>query len=308
VLIAVILGAFLISVIGAYLLARTALSPVSAVAASARKITESDLSERLPVTNPNDEIGSLATTINGLLSRLEAAFARRQEALERQEEALTRQRRFVADASHELRTPLTTIEGYTEMLKEWALHDQETAQESVEAVQDESRRMREMVESLLALAQGDEGAPLELKSQDLGAVATDAVRTARTAGSKVTVEYRPPGREIVATFDRTRIRQALSILLDNAIKYTPTKGGEVKVEARQRDGWAELVVSDAGVGIPEDHLPFVFERFYRVDKARKRGGAGLGLAIARQIAVAHGGTIEVQSEPGRGSTFVLRIP
>jgi two-component system OmpR family sensor kinase len=308
VLVFVIVGAFLFSVGGAYLLARAALSPVAAVVASARKITESDLSERLPVTNPKDEIGSLASTTNGLLSRLEAAFARREEALERQEEALSLQRRFVADASHELRTPLTTIEGYADMLKEWALHDQETAHESVGAIQEESKRMRAMVESLLALAQGDEGAPLELESQDLGAVAAEAVRTARVAaGSKVAIEYSPPEQEVIATFDRTRILQVLSILLDNAMKYTP-EGGEVKVEAWEKDAWAEVLVSDTGVGVSEEQLPFIFERFYRADKARTRGGAGLGLSIARQIAEAHSGRIEVQSEPGWGSTFVLRIP
>lgn len=309
VLIAVILGAFLLSAGGAYLLARAALSPVGAVAASARKITESDLSERLPVTNPKDEIGGLASTINGLLSRLEAAFARREEALRKQEEALSSQRRFVADASHELRTPLTNIEGYSEMLKEWALRDPETARESVDAIGDESKRMRAMVESLLSLARGDEGAPLELESQDLDAVAADAVRTARAAaGGKVAIEYRPPeGKKLVATFDRARVRQAISILLDNAVKYTP-EGEEVRVEVREKGGRAEVVVSDTGVGIPEEQLPLVFERFYRVDKARTRGGAGLGLAIARQIAEAHGGSIEAQSEPGRGSTFVLRMP
>jgi two-component system OmpR family sensor kinase len=308
VLVFVILGAFLLSVGGAYLLARAALSPVGAVVTSAHKITESDLSERLPVKNPKDEIGSLATTMNDLLSRLEAAFAHREEALERQEEALSHQRRFVADASHELRTPLTTIEGYAEMLKEWALHDQETAHESVGAIQEESKRMRAMVKSLLTLAQGDEGAPLKLESQDLGAVAAEATRTAQAAaGSKVTAEYRSPGRNIIATFDRTRIRQALSILLDNAVKYTP-EGGKIEVEARESNGVAELAVSDTGVGISQEQLSLVFERFYRADKARTRGGAGLGLAIARQIAEAHGGRIEVQSEPGRGSIFVLQIP
>ncbi|MCA1715980.1 MAG: cell wall metabolism sensor histidine kinase WalK [Actinobacteria bacterium] len=308
VLIAVILGAFLLSVGGAYLLARAALSPVGAVAASARKITESDLSDRLPVTNPKDEIGGLASTINGLLSRLEAAFARREEALRKQEEALSSQRRFAADASHELRTPLTNIEGYSEMLKEWALRDPETARESVDAIGDESKRMREMVESLLSLARGDEGAPLELESQDIDAVVADAVRNARAAaGSKVTIKYRLPEGKLVAAFDRARVHQAISILLDNAIKYTP-EGGEVRVEARERGSRAEIVVSDTGVGLPEEQLPLVFERFYRVDKARTRGGAGLGLAIARQIAEAHGGGIEAQSEPGRGSTFVLRIP
>ena len=301
VLVFVIIGAFLLSVVGAYLLARTALFPVGAVAASARKLTESDLSERLPVANPKDEIGSLAATINGLLGRLEEAFARR-------EEALSRQRRFIADASHELRTPLTTIEGYAEMLEEWALHDQETAQKSVSRIREESKRVREMVEGLLALARGDEGPPLKLESQDLSAVTAEVVRTARAvAASKLTIEYSSPKHEVIATFDLTRIRQAISILLDNAIKYTP-QGGEVKVEVRERDGWAELAVSDSGVGISKDRLPLIFERFYRVDEARTRGGAGLGLAIARQIIEAHGGSIKVQSELNKGSTFILQIP
>jgi signal transduction histidine kinase len=308
VLIFVIVAAFMGTVGGAYILARAALSPVGAVLASAHKITEGGLSERLPVANSKDEIASLAVTMNGLLSRLEAAFARQQEALKRQEEALEYQRRFVADASHELRTPLTTIEGYAEMLKEWALHDQETAHESVDAIQEESKRMRVMVESMLALAQGDEGAPLEFEPQNLGDVVAEAVRTARAAaGDKVTIKYSPPEWKIIATFDRTRILQTLYIFLDNAMKYTP-EGGEVRIEVREKNAWVELEVSDTGIGIPREQLPFIFERFYRTDEARARGGAGLGLAIARQIAEAHDGSIEVQSEPGRGSTFVLRIP
>jgi signal transduction histidine kinase len=308
VLVFVVLGAVLLSLVGAYLLARVALSPVGAVAAAARKITESDLSDRLPIDNPKDEIGSLAATMNGLLSRLEAAFARREEALSRLEEALDQQRRFVADASHELRTPLTNIEGYSEMLRQWALRNPDRARESVDAIEAESERMRALVEGLLALARGDEGPPLDLERQDLGAVAAEAVRSARAAaGAKVTIEYESPRCEIVAVCDRARIRQALSILLDNAIKYTP-EGGEARVEAREREDLAELEVSDTGVGIPEEHLPLVFERFYRADEARTRGGAGLGLAIARQIAAAHHGTIEARSEPGKGSTFVLRIP
>ena len=149
--------------------------------ASARKITESDLSERLPVANPKDEIWNLTATINALLSRLEEAFARREEALLRLEEALGREQRLVADASHELRTPLTNIEGYAEMLEEWAIKDPQTARDSVEAIREESRRMRHLAEELLALARGDEGTPLELKSQDLGAVAQDATRIARNA-------------------------------------------------------------------------------------------------------------------------------
>jgi two-component system OmpR family sensor kinase len=293
--------AFLLSVGGAYLLARAALSPVEAVVSSAREMTEGDLSRRLPVAHPKDEIGRLTTTINALLARLEAAFARR-------EEALSRQRRFAADASHELRTPLTSISGYAQMLEEWGLRDPQTAREGVAAIRQESERMQRLVEGLLALTRGDEGAPLEIADHDLAAVAEEAARTARTAADgKVVVEYLPTEQRVNAPFDHNRIQQVASILLDNAIKYTPI-GGKVTVAVRETDGWAELEVSDTGVGIPEDQLPLVFERFYRADKARASSGAGLGLAIARQVAEAHGGRIEVESTPGEGSTFTLLLP
>jgi two-component system, OmpR family, sensor kinase len=308
VLLVAALAVLLLSVVGAYLLARAALSPVSAVVTSARSITESDLSRRLPVANPKDELGGLTSTINALLGRLEEAFARREEAVLRLREALGRERRFVADASHELRTPLTNIEGYAEMLDDWAAKDPEMARQSIEAIREESTRMQRLVEELLSLARGDEGAALELAPQDLSAVTEEATRMARVAaGDKVRLDYAPPEKEIVAAFDRTRIRQVISILLDNAIKYTP-QGGKATVRVRQFDGQVEVAVSDSGIGISEEDLPHVFERFYRTDKARARGGAGLGLAIARQIAEAHGGTIEAQSAEGEGSTFVLRIP
>jgi two-component system OmpR family sensor kinase len=305
VLIGAILVAVLLSVAGAYLLARAALSPVSAVVRSARKITESDLSRRLPVARPKDEIGRLTATINKLLGRLEAAFARL-------EETLSRQRRFAADASHELRTPLTSIAGYARMLKDWGLEDPKAAQEGVAAILEESERMRELVEGLLALARGDTDAPLELTCGDLGAVAGDVAKAAQAAaGHKVAVEFAPPGKNVELSFDRARIRQAAAILLDNAVKYTP-EGGSVLVSVGEEDGWAELEVSDTGIGIPKDELPLVFERFHRVDPARTtsltQGGAGLGLSIARQIARAHGGEIVAESEPGEGSTFTLWIP
>jgi two-component system, OmpR family, sensor kinase len=301
VLIAGILAAFLLSVGGAYLLARTALSPVEAIVSSAREMTEGDLSRRLPVIHPKDEIGRLATTINGLLARLEAAFARR-------EEALSRQRRFAADASHELRTPLTSISGYAQMLEEWGLRDPQTAREGVAAIRRESERMQRLAEGLLALTRGDEGAPLDIEHHDLAAVAEEAARTARTAANgKMAVECLPAEWPVNAPFDRSRIRQVASILLDNAVKYTPD-GGKVTVAVREKNGWAELEVSDTGVGIPEDQLPLIFERFHRADPSRTAEGAGLGLSIARQIAEAHGGRIEVESTPGEGSTFRLLLP
>jgi two-component system, OmpR family, sensor kinase len=302
VLVAGIGAALLLSIGGAYFLAGAALRPIDAVTSAAGEMGEGDLSKRLPVANPGDEVGRLATTINALLSRLEAAFARREEALERQ-------RRFAADASHELRTPLTAISGHARMLDEWALEeDPERARRSVGVIRREAGRMRNLVESLLALTRGDEGARIEVGRHDLGVVAEEAAQAARDAAEgKMSVEYVPPEREVRATFDRARVLQAASILLDNAVKYTP-EGGSVAVRLREENGRAAIEFSDTGVGIPDDQLPLVFERFHRTDPSRADGGAGLGLSIARQIAESHGGEIRARSTPGEGSTFTLLLP
>jgi two-component system OmpR family sensor kinase len=294
--------ALLLSIGGAYLLAGTALRPMEAVTTTAREMGEGDLGKRLPVANPNDEIGRLTTTINGLLARLDAAFRRL-------EETLSRQRRFAADASHELRTPLTSISGHARMLDEWALDgDKETARRSVGTIREEAGRMRGLIESLLTLTRGDEGAPMEVGRYDLGAVGKEATETARAAvDGKLSVDFVPIEQEVTATFDRERVLQVASILLDNAVKYTPD-GGSVTVSVGEEDGSVALAVSDTGIGISEEQLPFVFERFYRADAARAEEGIGLGLSIARQIAEAHGGTIEARSKLGVGSTFVLLLP
>jgi two-component system, OmpR family, sensor kinase len=182
--------------------------------------------------------------------------------------------------------------------------------------------VRELVETLLALARGDEGAPLDPEPCDLGAVAEEAVQSARAvAKDKVEIQYAPPaGQEPSASrmkppasrrglvlCDRGRVRQAVSILLDNAVKYTP-KGGRVDVAVWESEEWAKIEVADTGIGISEDQLPLVFERFHRVDKARASSGAGLRLAIACQIAEVHGGSVEAKSSLGEGSTFTLSIP
>jgi two-component system OmpR family sensor kinase len=290
---------FVLLVGGAYLLTRAALSPVEAVVRAAGEMSEGDLSRRLPVANPKDEIGRLTTTINALLARLEVAFGHL-------EETLSRQRRFAADASHELRTPLTSISGHARMLDEWALDsDKETAHRSVDTIRREAGKMRGLVESLLTLTRGDEGAPMEVGRYDLGAVAKEATETA--ANGRVSVEFVPIGHEITAAFDRERILQVASILLDNAVKYTPD-GGNVTVRVEEENGGVALAVSDTGVGIAEDQLPLIFERFHRADPSRSEGGTGLGLSIARQIAESHGGQIKVESTPGTGSTFTLLLP
>jgi two-component system, OmpR family, sensor kinase len=231
-------------------------------------------------------------------------------AFNRLEETLSRQRRFAADASHELRTPLTSISGHARMLDEWALEgDKETARRSVGTIRREAGRMRGLIESLLTLSRGDEGAPMDVGRYDLGAVGKEATESAGAAADgRVAVEFVPMEHEVTATFDRERVLQVASILLDNAVKYTPD-GGSVTVSVGEEDnGSVALGVSDTGVGISEDQLPLVFERFYRADAARVEDGVGLGLSIARQIAEAHGGTLEVRSKLGVGSTFVLLIP
>ena len=294
-------AAFLVTAGGAYLLARAALSPVEAVVVSARGIGAGDLSKRLPVGRAKDEVGRLTATINDLLSRLEAAFTRR-------EEALVSQRRFVADASHQLRTPLTSIEGYARMLRAWGLEDPQTAREGAEAIHRESRHMRKLVEDLLALARGDERAPLELGLYDLDALAAEAAEAAEVAaGGAPSIRHVPADGPVRSRFDRERVEQAVAILLDNAIKYT-AEWGKVKVSTSSLDGWVRLQVSDTGKGIPQEDLPYVFERFYRADQTRAVRGAGLGLSIARQIAEAHGGSLSVESEAGEGSTFTLQLP
>ena len=165
--------------------------------------------------------------------------------------------------------------------------------------------MRGLIESLLTLTRGDEGPPMEVGRYDLGAVAKEATESA--ADGRVSVEFVPSEHEVMATFDRERIMQVASILLDNAVKYTPD-GGSVTVRVEEEDGSVALVVSNTGIGIAEEQLPLVFERFYRADGARTEEGVGLGLSIARQIAEAHGGSIEARSRPGVGSTFVLVLP
>jgi two-component system OmpR family sensor kinase len=293
--------AFLLSAVGAYLLARKALSPVSAVVTAAHRITEGDRSKRLPVAHPNDEIGDLAATINGMLSHLEKTLARLEETLDRQ-------RRFVADASHELRTPLTSIHSYAQMLEEWALRDPQIGPESVAAIKRESERMKDLIENLLQLARGDEGMKLHLKDNNLTEVVEEAAESARAAvNGKVLIEDPTPKQGVSAVFDRERLRQAISILLDNAVKYTP-EGGRVTMKIVEGDGSVGVEVSDTGIGIPEDQIPHLFERFYRAEEARSTEGLGLGLSIARQIAEDHEGSIEVRSKLREGSTFIIRIP
>ena len=281
---------------GGYALARRALAPVDQMADQARTITAEHLGERLPVVNPEDELGHLATIFNETFTRLEQSFAQL--------------RRFTADASHELRTPLTAIRSVGEVgLREH--RDEETYREIIGSMLEEADRLGHLVESLLTLSRADAG-QMQLTRERLDLV--ELVREvthhlgvlAEEKRQSLVVEADAP---VYVTVDRLVLRQAVINVVDNAIKYSP-EGGRVQVVVREQCPGPTVEVIDTGPGIAVEHQAHIFDRFYRVDKARSRemGGTGLGLAIAHWAVDVHGGRLEVKSKEGAGSTFRIHLP
>ena len=279
-----------------YWISRRALSPVDAITRTARTIGGSDLSQRLEALHTGDELQRLTDTLNEMLSRIEAAFLR-----------ITQ---FTADASHELRTPISLIRTEAEITLRKSRSEEEY-RDALFHVLTEAEATSSMVEKLLSLARADSGQrALEWHPVDLGdmllRVAGEWRAVIESRGLSLT-ETQAPGVDVIA--DKTALRQLLNILLDNAVKYTPAPG-TIGLSLEERNNTAVLKVADSGIGINLEDQAHIFERFYRADKARSResGGAGLGLAIARSIVVQHHGSLEVESTPGKGSTFVLELP
>jgi heavy metal sensor kinase len=282
--------------VGGYFVARRALAPLGRMAERARTITADRLGERLPVENPTDELGQLAAVFNDVFTRLQRSF----EQL----------RRFTADASHELRTPLTAMRSVGEVGLR-GHRDTAAYREIIGSMLEETDRLGRLVEGLLTLSRADGGNILLKRERvDLAELARDVVAhvgvLAEEKRLSLSVEASAP---VPASVDRLVIRQALINLVDNAIKYTPV-GGTVRVVARDGGPAATVDVVDSGPGIPPEHRARVFDRFYRIDRARSRdlGGAGLGLSIARWAVEAHGGRIDLESAEGRGSTFRIIVP
>ena len=288
----------LLASVGGYFLARKNLSPIAQMNAQTQRISAESLASRLDVTNPRDELGRLATTINELLARLETAF--------------NEQQRFIADASHELRTPLAVLRGETEVAL-GRTRTIEDYQQSLSLIQDEAERLSRIVEDLFILARQPVDAPVALIKEPvaLNEAVRDCARAARVLalrkGVRLSIEDNAP--RMALTGDEDLIKRMILNLLDNAVKYTP-EGGEISLRLARQNGDAEIVVRDTGIGIPAEDQLRVFDRFYRVDKARSRalGGAGLGLSIVRWIVEAHGGKIQVQSSAGNGSVFKVKLP
>lgn len=292
--------AVLLAGLGGYFLARRSLSPVVAMSSQAGRISAENLHDRLAVRNTKDELGHLAQSFNQLLDRLDESFER--------------QRRFVADASHELRTPVAILSGEAEVALSKRDRRPEEYRESLEILQKEANRLRQIVENLFTLTRADIGQyPLTPTGFYLDELASDCVRNFRTlAQAKQIALVNEPSPELMAKADESLLRRMFVNLLDNAIKYTPA-GGKVSVSCSRSDSFYSVSVSDNGPGIPAELQPRIFERFFRADKSRTNlesatGGAGLGLAICRWIAEAHHGRIELTRSDSTGSTFTFFIP
>lgn len=284
--------------IGGVFLANRLLSPISHMVEEAQQISSQSLHRRLPVRDPHDELGRLAATLNSLFDRLERAFKNQQ--------------RFIADASHELRTPLASMRAEIEIARRHS-RSEASYQELLDSLLEETEHLASMSEHLLMLSQSDaDELTIHWGRFDLGTLCQRAyerlVPLARQEGIALHID----GAESVRIDgDAELLEHILSILVENSIKFT-ADGGWVRLACRADAGNALIEVSDNGPGIPEEHRAHLFERFYRVDKARAGrsagSGAGLGLSIAKSIVDAHGGTIAVDSAIGRGSTFRVRLP
>jgi two-component system OmpR family sensor kinase len=272
-------------------LSRGAVKPLQRVIDVAAEIEASDLRRRIHASRQPQEVQKLADTFDAMLARLDTAF---QE-----------QRNFVMDVSHELRTPLTVLKGNLEvMLMGPDLEPQ--LRNQCEMMSAEVSRLIRLTSNLLYIASAQAGREPERRPVELDLICLEVVRQSRDLRPDVKLGLKHED-QVVVTGDRDQIRQMVLNLVENAVKYTPS-GGEVSLSLQQNDSHAAITISDTGPGIPPDILPHIFERFYRGNHRSMMGGTGLGLAIADRIARSHGGSISVQSEEGKGSTFTVNLP
>jgi heavy metal sensor kinase len=286
-----ILGSF-----GGWVLARRSLSPIGYIASKTRSITSENLSERLNPRRTDDEMDDLIRTINGMIARLESSFKRMAE--------------FTVDASHELKTPLCAMKGEAEVLLS-KIRTAEEYQEGLTHFIEQFEHLNRMINDLILLSKSDSSQVelklvplrLDLLIQDIGNLFQVLAEQ-----NRIGLEMDIP-EEVTVLGDKIRLQQLFTNLIDNAVKFTP-KGGSIQIRLEKNKDFVQVKVKDTGIGIPEAEQKNIFKRFYRVDKSRSRetGGVGLGLSIAQWVAHAHKGTIQVQSNPGKGSTFIVTLP
>jgi two-component system, OmpR family, sensor kinase len=316
------LGIVLLGGLTAWLLVERSLRSLRSVEHTAAQIAAGDLSQRVPEAPPGTEMGSLAASLNAMLTQIERAFAA-QEASE------VRMRQFVSDASHELRTPVATIRGYGELYRMGALDTSDKVDDTMVRIEDAARRMGTLVNDLLVLARLDEGRPVARENVDLVVLARDSVQDlhaldptrevsvvplAPDAGSGSAGSADPAGQvpdTLVVEGDGDRLRQVVTNLIGNVARHTPAgTPAEIALGTRPDDGVAVLEVRDHGGGLTEEQARRIFERFYRADSSRTResGGSGLGMAIVAAIVGTHGGHVEVRPTDGGGLTVRITLP
>jgi heavy metal sensor kinase len=285
----------ILSILVGYIVSRRMLKPIDKITKTAQSISISDLEKRIPKGKADDEIARLAVTFNDMLDRLK--------------DSIDRQGRFVSDASHELRTPISVILGYVGLIDRWGKNDRKILQESINAIKNETVSMHELIEKLLFLARSDNGkAAVNKEPVDLLQLFTEVAEESRLIA---------PGKDISADIcgsprlnaDRKMIKQMLRNLVDNSIKFTKPDGS-ISIHAENAGDNVGITVEDNGTGIPADEISRIFDRFYRVDKARSKetGGSGLGLSIVKSIVDAHGGEIRIDSAPGKGTSIIILLP
>ncbi|MFC5531965.1 sensor histidine kinase [Cohnella yongneupensis] len=281
---------------------RRTLVPLSRMVQTVEQIDSGKLNERLAENHGQREIDRLSHSFNRMLERLETSFLAEQEAKEQM-------RRFVADASHELRTPLTSIHGFVEVLLRGAASDPAQLEIALKSMYGESKRINKLVHDLLLLARLDRAPQIRLAHSDLSQIVREMEPQLRLLADDRQVELGlPPSTPLM--LDADKIKQVVLNLFQNAVQHTDAKNGIIRIKIARMEDHVELSVADNGVGIPESHIPHLFERFYRIDtsRARSSGGAGLGLSISLAIALLHGGSILVDSRLGEGSVFRVLLP
>jgi two-component system sensor histidine kinase ArlS len=286
-------AAVLLSLVGGNFLSRIIVKPISNMIQTMVDIQKSGVLKKISIERKaHDELYTMAKTFNGMIDRLQDNFDKQQQ--------------FVSDASHELKTPLTIIESYANLLRRWGGKDENLQKEAIDAIYSEAIRMKKMTQQLLDLASLERENTLDIQQIDLLPFCEDVVNPLRKV-YKREIKLIYPDEPVIIWADEMKMKQLIFILLDNALKYSK---GKVEIYVGKKKEWSFIKVKDYGIGIPEKELSNIFERFYRVDKARHRktGGSGLGLSIAKHIVSMHFGKIKLESEEGKGTEVTVCFP
>lgn len=289
-----ILG-IIVSLVSGFYLSKRLLRPIKDITKTAKEITSKSLNKRIATNGTKDELSDLADTFNLMIGRLEVDFEK--------------QKRFVSDASHELRTPLAVIHGHVNMLNRWGKNNSEQLEKSLKTLKTETENMNKLIENLLYLAKGDNDV-LNLNNEEfyLYLLFKEVVDETKLSYGQINISYKCR-QELKIFADYDKLKQVLRILIDNSIKFSKDSV-QIMISAEEKDKEVILTACDNGIGIPEESISKIFDRFYRIDESRTKatGGTGLGLSIAKQIIGYHGGRISAESELGKGTRINIFMP